>query len=170
MILKKLYLLYLSRFNHAKFVSTLGVNAGENNRYIGVTTSTFGSEPYLITLGEHVTLTSGVKFVTHDGGVWVFRDEFEKIEVFGKIEVSNNVFIGLNSILLPGTTIGENVVIAAGSVVRGNIQSDSVYGGVPAKKIMSLQDYKDKVMSKACHIKDCVGKDKVEKILKFLDD
>ncbi|MEX6216490.1 acyltransferase [Mammaliicoccus sciuri] len=138
----------------------IGVDIGKNCRFINVTKSTFGSEPYLIKLGDHVTLTKGVAFITHDGGVWVFRDEEENIDVFGKIEIGNNVFIGLNSLILPGVTIGDNVVVAAGSVVTKNIESNCVVGGNPAKKIKSLEEYKEKAWNNADFIKN---KNNVEK-------
>ncbi|MEX6219010.1 acyltransferase, partial [Mammaliicoccus sciuri] len=138
----------------------IGVDIGKNCGFINVTKSTFGSEPYLIKLGDHVTLTKGVAFITHDGGVWVFRDEEENIDVFGKIEIGNNVFIGLNSLILPGVTIGDNVVVAAGSVVTKNIESNCVVGGNPAKKIKSLEEYKEKAWNNADFIKN---KNNVEK-------
>ena len=55
--------------------------------------------------------------------------------------IGSNVFIGLNSIVLSGAHIGDNVIIGAGSVVSGEVSSDSVYAGNPAKKIMAIQDY-----------------------------
>lgn len=59
----------------------------------------------------------------------------------GPVVIGNNVFIGMHSIILKGTTIGNNVIIGAGSVVNGKVESNSVYAGVPAKRIMSLEDY-----------------------------
>jgi acetyltransferase-like isoleucine patch superfamily enzyme len=65
----------------------------------------------------------------------------KNIDVFGRIRVGNNVFIGYGSIILPNVDIGDNCIIAAGSVVTGNVSSDSVVGGVPAKFIKSIDDY-----------------------------
>jgi len=109
----------------------------------------FGSEPFLIEIGDNVTITHGVSFVTHDGGVEIFRKEFPGINVFGKIVVGNNVFIGIKSIILPGVTIGSNVVIAAGSVVTRNIPDNVVAGGVPARVIESINEYKTKCLENA---------------------
>ena len=47
--------------------------------------------------------------------------------------------------MLPGVVIGDNIVIGAGSLVSKDIESDSVYAGVPAKRICSIQDYIDKI-------------------------
>ena len=127
-----------------------GVRVGRNCR---IYDCSFGSEPFLVTLGDHVTVTAGVQFVTHDGGVWVFREEFPDVDVFAPIHVGNNVFIGLNSILLPGARIGDNCVIGAGSVVRGEIPPNSVAAGVPAKVIKSLETYRAKVLEGAVHIR-----------------
>lgn len=137
-----------------KGAKKIGVKIGENCRFLNVTSSTFGSEPYLISIGNHVTITRGVSFITHDGGVWVFRNEEKSIDVFGKIKVGNNVFIGLNSLILPGVTIGDNVVIAAGSVITKNIESNSVVGGNPARKIRTIEEYRKKSWKNADFIKN----------------
>ncbi|MEB8068895.1 acyltransferase [Mammaliicoccus fleurettii] len=137
-----------------KEAEKLGVKIGKNCRFLNVTSSTFGSEPYLINIGNHVTITRGVSFITHDGGVWVFRNEEKNIDVFGKIKVGNNVFIGLNSLILPGVTIGDNVVIAAGSIVTKNIESNSVVGGNPARKIRAIEEYREKSWENADFIKN----------------
>lgn len=107
----------------------------------------FGSEPYLISIGNHVTVSSNVSFITHDGGTWVIRqwESYKDIKKFGKIVIGDNVFIGLGSIILPGVTIGKNVIVGAGSVVNKNIPDNSVYGGVPARKICDIKEYAEKL-------------------------
>lgn len=112
----------------------------------------FGSEPYLITIGDHVEITDNVRFITHDGGVLVLNNMrvLQNADVFGKISIGNNVFIGLNSIILPGTIIEDNVVIGAGSVVRGHLKKNSVYAGVPVRRIKSIEEYAEKM----CTISD----------------
>jgi len=57
-----------------------------------------------------------------------------------EIRVGANVFIGMNAILLPGTTIEDNVIIAAGSVIRGNLAGDAIYAGNPAQRISGITD------------------------------
>lgn len=59
--------------------------------------------------------------------------------------IGNNVFIGMRSIILQGANIGDNVIIGAGSVVSGKVESNSVYAGNPAKKICSLEEHKNKL-------------------------
>lgn len=129
---------YIIKFRNIKIARKLGVKVGENCRFYSLNLST---EPYLIEIGNHVTITNGVQFITHDGGVWVFRQKEPDIELFGKIEIGNNVFIGLNSIILPATKVGNNSIVAAGSIVKGDYEDNIVIAGVPAKKICTTQEY-----------------------------
>lgn len=128
----------------------LGVEFGKNVRITGKIN--FGSEPFLISIGNHVTLAHNVTFHTHDGGIWVFRDEYPEINIYGRITIGNNVFIGSNVIILPNVTISDNVVVGAGSVVTKSLAANGVYAGNPAKLIRTISDYKEKALSKAMHI------------------
>lgn len=119
------------------YARSLGVRIGEDCRLIGVD---FGSEPYLVTLGDHVSATA-TQFVTHDGGVWVFRDRRPDGDLIAPITVGSNVFLGSATTVLPGVTIGDNVVVGAGAVVAADLPSNCVAVGVPAKPIRSLDEY-----------------------------
>jgi acetyltransferase-like isoleucine patch superfamily enzyme len=102
----------------------------------------FGSEPYLVFIGNHCEITAGVHFITHDGGTWIFRENKKFLgSKFGPIIIRDNCFIGLNSILLPNITIGPNSVVGAGSVVTKDIPENCVYAGNPAKFICKTDDY-----------------------------
>ena len=122
----------------------LGVHVGERCRLLGVSAATFGSEPYLITLGDHVTVTGDVRFVTHDGAIWVFRDELPDADLVAPIQIGNNVFIGSGALLLPGTVVGDNCIIAARAVVKGTVPPNTVVGGVPARRLMQTSEYLEK--------------------------
>ena len=109
----------------------------------------FGSEPYLIEIGNNTTVSFDVAFVTHDAGTRVLRNlatnEKEKQTViYGKIIVGNNCFIGCRTTILPGVKIGDNTIIGAGSLVNRDIPANSVAAGVPCKVICSLEEYKEK--------------------------
>jgi len=112
----------------------------------------FGSEPYLIKIGNNVTITRGVCFVNHDGGVGLFRKEYPGLNVYGRIEIGDNVFIGLNTIILKGVKIGNNVVIGAGSIINKDIPDNVVVAGVPARIIGDIENYKKKAISNGCYI------------------
>lgn len=147
------------------YARRIGVKVGNNCKLGGIDRGTFGTEPYLVQLGDHVELTLGVRFITHDGAVWVFRQERPDIDVIAPILVGNNVFIGMNSVLLPGVTIGDNVVIAAGAVVAGTIPPNTVVGGVPAKSICPLDTYRQRAFAKAIDTRRLPAAEK-EKLLR----
>lgn len=106
--------------------------------------------PHMLEIGNNVCITSGVKILTHDYSYVVLSGTYgEILGGIGKTKIGNNVFIGMNAIILKGTTIGDNVIIGAGSVVSGNIESNNVYAGNPAKKIMSLEEYYKKKKTSA---------------------
>ncbi len=102
-------------------------------------TMNFSTEPYLIEIGDHVAIADDTEIVTHDGGVWCFRDEIKNADLFGKVKIGNNVFIGNNCTILPNTTIGDNCIIGSGSVLRGKFPENSVIVGNPAKVIMDIK-------------------------------
>lgn len=122
-----------------------GYDVGKNNR---IFIRDLGSEPYLVKIGNHVAIAAGVSFITHDGGCFIFRDEFPDLHVFGKIEIKDNCMIGMNSIILPNVTIGPNSVVGAGSVVAEDVPPNTVVGGVPAKFICSVSNYKEKCVKR----------------------
>ena len=103
----------------------------------------FGSEPYLVSIGKRVGLASGVVFITHDGGTFVFRrkEGFEHVVKYGRITIHDNCVIGYGAILMPGIEIGPNSVVAAGAVVSRSVPPNSLAGGVPARVFMSTDDY-----------------------------
>lgn len=118
----------------------------------------WGSEPFLISIGDYVTVTSGVKFITHDGSTCLVKDEQgRRYQKFAPITVGSNVFIGVNSIIMPGVNIGSNVVIGAGSVVTKDIPDNSVAIGVPAKVVSSFNDYQYKIKSTCASDSELAG-------------
>ena len=142
-----------------KYIRSLGVKVGENCRFIihpyFFSYPDFGSEPYLIEIGNDVLISFGCVFLTHDGSVNMLAKYYSKdehINRFGKIKIGNNCFIGCHSIILPGVAIGDDCIIGAGSVVTKNIPSGEVWAGNPAHYIRKTSDlakkYKDLFYSK----------------------
>jgi len=128
----------------AKFYANfVGVKMGKNCRIVS---KNFGSEPYLIEIGNHVHITRGVNFITHDGSMWIFRDIYPDLDIFGKIVINDNTFIGNNVTILPGVSIGKNCIVGANSVVTKSIPDNCVVAGNPAKYITSSQSFLEKTI------------------------
>ena len=126
-----------------------GMKVGNNCQFISPGPN-FGSEPYLITVGDNTTVSFDVAFVTHDAGTRVLRNLAEpnskekQTVIYGQIKIGKNCFIGCRSTILPGVTIGDNSIIGAGSVVNRDIPANSMAAGVPCKVICTLEEYKEK--------------------------
>lgn len=108
----------------------------------------FGTEPYLISMGDNVYVAAQAAFITHDMGAILLNtisDEGCAHDMVGPISVGNNVFIGARSTILMNVKIGSNCIIGAGSVVTRDVQDGSVVAGVPAKKINDFDNYVKKV-------------------------
>ena len=98
------------------------------------------AEPYLIEVGSHCQITHGVKALTH-GGAHVARDKEPKFDTFGKVKIGDWVYIGSNALIMPGVSIGDHCLVAAGSVVTKSVPAGYVVAGNPAKIICTTEDY-----------------------------
>ena len=142
-LITRLEFMLNNEYTIASYFRKQGAQIGNNCRiYI----DTFGSEPYLVKIGNHCTITNGVKFITHDGGCWIFREEIPDLNKFGKIEIEDNCFIGLDSIIMPNVKIGRNSIIGAGAVVTKDVPPESIAIGIPARVIGSTKAFKEKAV------------------------
>lgn len=163
----------LRRLGGEEFARRKGVKVGDHTRFISY--PSFGSEPWLISIGDHVTISSNVTFITHDGATWCFRErpEYKNVIKYGKIEVKDNCFIGNRSMILSnweGVTIGPNSVVGAGSIVTKSIPPNSVYAGIPAKYICSMDEYAQKCLERMPEYDiEAYRQDKRKEILRILD-
>ena len=135
--------------NSISYVAALrkiGISIGDGTIFYDPTTTTIDTQnPKLLKIGNNVRITKGVTILTHDYSWSVLSGVYgECLGGIGKVIIGDNVFIGVNAIVLKGVKIGENVIIGAGSVVSNNCDSNSVYAGVPARKICSLEQFYQK--------------------------
>lgn len=147
-----------SRISNDEYVSRLiqkGVICGKHTKFFDITKTNIDiSRPWLLEIGDYCKITGGVTILTHDYSRSVMRRVYGDIVAEAKKTViGNNVFIGINSIILMGSKIGDNVIVGAGSVVSGKIPSNCVVAGNPARVIRSLDEHykirKDKYILEA---------------------
>lgn len=122
-----------------------GCQIGKNVDFAG--TPNFGSEPYLIKIGDNTTISFDVAFVTHDAATRVIRnlpDGNSSTGYFGSIVIGKNCFIGCRTTILAGVHIGDNSIIGAGSIVNRDIPANTIAAGNPCKVICSLNEYRQK--------------------------
>ena len=130
---------------------SMGMKVGKNfGRLNGVILDP--SHCWLIEIGDDVTLAPRVHILCHDASTKTFMN-YTKI---GNVTIGNRVFIGAESVILPGVTIGNDVVIGANSTVTHNIPSNSVAVGSPARVICTLEEYiqKEKERMKSAPVYD----------------
>jgi acetyltransferase-like isoleucine patch superfamily enzyme len=153
----------IAYFNHPlymkmyiKFLKQQGMDITGRPIYIGATTSFDGKDYSVIHIGDKSVISSEVRFLTHDYSI------SRAIEATGKtlekevyfvrdIYVGENCFIGTRSILMPGCRLGNNVIVGAGSVVRGEIPDNSIVMGNPAEIIDNTIDWANRKMDKAIY-------------------
>ena len=108
--------------------------------------------PWLIEIGDNVTLAHRVYILAHDASSKIPLG----YSMIGKVIIGNNVFVGANTTILPNVSIGNNVVIGAGSVVTHSIPNNSIAAGNPAKVIDKMDSFiqKRKEMMKTTKVFD----------------
>ena len=133
-------LLYRIRGDHTtKKLISMGMMVGKNfKRLNGVILDP--SHCWLLEIGDDVTLAPRVHILCHDASTKTYLN-YTKI---GRVTIGDRVFIGAESVVLPGVTIGDDVVIGANSTVTHDIPANSVAVGSPARVICSLDEYLEK--------------------------
>lgn len=150
-LLKSIRTCVQKRKNMVSYCRGLGMEVGDGT--IIKPSVNISTEPYLIRIGSHCSITANVNLITHDGGCWVFRENAPHLDIIAPIVLGDNVYVGIGATILPGVTIGSNVVIGAAAVVTRDIPSDVVVAGVPARVIKTLDEYRTKCSSAAMEVK-----------------
>ena len=106
----------------------------------------FPMDPKLVKIHDNVTIAANVTLCTQDAirHMLYFYDKKEYMPHLGPIEIEENVFVGIGSIIMPDVRIGHNSIVAAGSLVLKDVPSGSIVGGVPAKKIVTFEELHEK--------------------------
>lgn len=119
-------------YKHRLYIGNLvanGLRIGKNVT-IAMTASIDDEYCYLISIGDNCTISNHVRILAHDATTFKFTDGYTRI---GKVEIKANCYFGENVIILPGVTIGPNVLVAAGSMVNKDIPPNSCVAGAPAR-------------------------------------
>jgi len=144
-----------------KYAEHIGVNIGDQCQ---ISTYKFGSEPYLISIGDRTRISRDVTFVTHDGSVWHHRTEVPDLDVFGKISIGSDSYIGPNTYILPGVEIGDHCIIGANSVVSRSIPNNSVAAGSPIKYLGTTTAFYKKMEGYNAKTKGLSASEKKERL------
>lgn len=135
---KELLYRFRGEYTTEKLIS-MGMKVGKNfGRLNGVILDP--SHCWLIEIGDNVTMAPRVHILCHDASTKTFLN-YTKI---GRVTIGNNVFIGAETVVLPGVTIGSNVIIGANSTVTHDVPDNSVVAGSPARVICTLEEYLEK--------------------------
>lgn len=107
-----------------------------DNSYIGNLSTIQASKDCFVKIGTNTSISHNVRIYTSSNDANQDMNSSDgKNKVFGNVTIGNGVWIGANVFINPGITIGDNVVVGANSVVTKDLQSNGIYGGVPAKLI-----------------------------------
>lgn len=123
-----------------EYLISHGMHLGKNSTINAGCTIDSGW-PWLISIGDNVTISSNVTILAHDASTNIVGRGTK----LGKVTIGNNVFIGTNAVVLCNTHIGDNVIIGAGSIVTHDLPSNGVYAGAPAVKISTIEEYQRKI-------------------------
>lgn len=132
------------------YLRSKGAVIGKDTRFISPANCNvdIGRIDY-ITIGDNCCL-SVVSILAHDYSWYTLLNSCDDLlpDPGGRVIIGNNCFIGYQALILKGTTIGDNVIIGARAVVKGNIPSNTVWAGVPARQICTIEDYYKKKVEK----------------------
>lgn len=128
-----------SGFEYAAFLRRHGGFAHIGDRCSILPSTTF-TDPAYVSIGDNVHFATAT-IVGHDGSVGMMEAAYGvRIDAVGAVQILDNVFIGHQAIIMPGVTIGPDAIVAAGAVVTGNVEPDSIVAGIPARRIGSVSD------------------------------
>lgn len=155
----------MRKYRPVEYARNIGVNMGDDIHIYGDVS--WSTEPWIITLGNHVHITNDVRFITHDGGTLILRHLTPDLEITGPIVIGDYVYIGTGAYIMPNVHIGNNCIIAAGAIVTKDVPDGSVVGGVPAKIIKTIDEYHNKIKQESLHLGHLKGAEKDAELRKI---
>jgi maltose O-acetyltransferase len=121
---------------YPEYLRRQGVRIGRNSRVL-YPSYIDGRLPYLIEIGDDVTVSLYVTILTHDATT-AYAGDLIKV---GRVVIRDRCFIGANSTIMCNVTIGPNSIVGAGSVVTRDIPPDTVCAGNPARVVCSTEEF-----------------------------
>ena len=120
--------------------------------HCSIQTNVTFTDPKYVRLGNNVRL-SGCTLFGHDGSINMINRAYGcTIDRVGKIDLRDNVFVGHNAIVLPGVSIGPNAIVASGAVVSRDVPENAVVGGIPGKRICSLDEMVERMQTQSAEL------------------
>lgn len=150
-----------SSADYVAYLRSLGMVIGDNSVIYSPKHCVIdGTRPWMIEIGNNVSITEGVTILTHGYDWSVFKGMYgDVLGSAGRVKIGNNVFIGMNSTILKGVTIGDNVVIGANSLINKNVPDNCVVVGNPQRVVCDIDSYLEKrraaQVSEAADLYDC---------------
>lgn len=136
--------------SYSKYLLKRGIKLGNNVKFYSPWTISIDTQrPWMIEIGDNVHITSGCKILQHGYDWAVLQKKYgDVLGSSGKVKIGDNVFVGTETTILKGVTIGNDVIIGAKSLVNKDCLESGVYAGNPVRFIMSLDEYHEKRKSK----------------------
>lgn len=167
-MISKVFNIYRRLFwNPTKYAQYLGAKIGKNCL---ISTKNFPSEAYLIEIGDYCRIASKVSFFTH-GGLWSLRKKYNQdLDYFGKIKIGNYTYIGEDAKIMAGVTIGDEVIVGAGSIVTKSVPDGKVVAGNPARVVGESAAFFNKIKEISLPTKSLNKLEKKKYLLSLTDD
>lgn len=140
----------------SSFFRKKGITVGN---YCNILSDISVTEPYLVSIGDNTTISSDVVLLTHDASVGKIFGKEVGSDVFGRISIGSNCFIGARSTILYGVNLADNIIVASGSVVTKSFTDEYIIiGGNPARIIGNWDNLREKTKDKVYSVHGKKGK------------
>lgn len=105
--------------------------------------------PMLVEIGDDFISAPGAVVLSHDASTLFHTGKYRAERTI----IGDKVFLGANSVILPGVELGDNVIVGAGAIVTKNVADGMVVAGNPARVICTVAEYLEK-----CEVRDVLYK------------